>query len=471
MPYSNHVRPASRKSLADVIHTPFWLDDPLRPAPQPALTTQTSTNLLVIGAGFSGLWTALLAREEDPNRDIILLEAGESAHAASGRNGGFLDASLTHGFSNGLARWRRELPSLLALGLQNLNEIEAALARYGIECDYLRSGDVNVATDPHHIAGMREEAAQAASFGLNLQFLERSQVQQVVKSPLFIAGLKNPNVALVNPARLAWGLRQACLDLGVQIYENSPVTKLEDNGNFVLARTPHGTVRAARVALATNAFPPLLKRLSYYVVPVYDYVLMTEPLTPAQRESIGWRGREGLSDASRQFHYTRTTADGRILWGGYDAVYYWNNGFGKQFETSQQEFERLAEHFFQAFPQLEGIRFSHAWGGAIDTCSRFAPFWGVAHGGKTAYSLGFTGLGVGATRFGARVMLDLLDGKQTERTALDFVRTKPLPFPPEPLRSIGINLTRRSMDWADRHGGRENLWLRVMNRLGLGFDS
>ncbi len=471
MPYSNHVRPESRKSLADVIHAPFWLDDPLRPAPQPALTTQTSTNLLVIGAGFSGLWTALLAREEDPSREIIVLEAGEAARAASGRNGGFLDASLTHGFSNGLARWRRELPALLALGLQNLNEIEETLARHGIECDYLRSGDVNVATDPHHIAEMREDMEAAAAFGLNLQFLERNQIQEMVKSPLFIAGLKNPNVALVNPARLAWGLRQACLNLGVQIHENSPVTKLEEDGNFVLARTPHGSVRAAHVALATNAFPPLLKWLSYYVVPVYDYVLMTEPLTPAQREAIGWQGREGLSDASRQFHYTRTTADGRILWGGYDAVYYWNNGFGTQFETSQREFERLAEHFFQAFPQLEGIRFSHAWGGAIDTCSRFAPFWGKAHGGKTAYSLGFTGLGVGATRFGARVMLDLLDGKQTERTALHFVHTKPLPFPPEPFRSIGINLTRRAMDAADRNGGRENLWLRVMNRLGLGFDS
>lgn len=471
MPYSNHVRPESRKSLSDVIHTPFWLDDPLRPAPQPALTTQTSTDLLVIGAGFSGLWTALLAREADPQREIVILEAGEAASAASGRNGGFLDASLTHGFSNGLARWRRELPALLALGLQNLREIEEALARYGIDCDYIRTGDINVATDPHHVAEMREELAEAAQFGLDLQFLERDQVQEVVKSPIFIAGLRNPDVALVNPARLAWGLRKACLDLGVRIYENSPVTKLEEDGNFVLAHTPHGRVRAARVALATNAFPPLLRRLSYYVVPVYDYVLMTEPLTPAQRDSIGWHGREGLSDASRQFHYFRTTADGRILWGGYDAVYYWNNGFGPHLETSQREFERLAEHFFQAFPQLEGVRFSHAWGGAIDTCSRFAPFWGTAHGGKTAYSMGFTGLGVGATRFGAKVMLDLLDGKTTERTTLDFVRAKPLPFPPEPLRSIGINLTRWSMDSADRNGGRENLWLRVMDSLGLGFDS
>lgn len=471
MTYSNHVRKETLKSLSNVIHTPFWLDDPLRPAPQPDLTTQISTNLLVIGAGYSGLWTALLAKEEDPSREVVILEGGEVASGASGRNGGFMDSSLTHGFSNGLARWSRELPTLLKLGLQNLNEIEETLARYQIDCDYIRSGDIDMATEPHHIQEIREEEEEAARFGLNYQFLDRDEVQAVVKSPIFIAGLKKPDTALVNPAHLAWGLRQACLDLGVQIYENSPVTKLEDEGKFIHAHTPHGGVRATRVALATNAFPPLLKRLSYYVVPVYDYALMTEPLTPAQRDAIGWHGREGVSDASRQFHYTRTTADGRILWGGYDAVYYWNNGFGPHLESSQEMFGRLAEHFFQTFPQLDGLRFSHAWGGAIDTCSRFAPFWGTAHHGKTAYSMGFTGLGVGATRFGARVMLDLLDGKQTERTALDFVRTKPVPFPPEPLRSIGINLTRWSMDQADRNGGRENLWLRAMDWLGLGFDS
>jgi glycine/D-amino acid oxidase-like deaminating enzyme len=471
MTYSNNVRPETLKSLTNVIHTPFWLDDPLRPAPQPALTTDTSTNLLVIGGGYSGLWTALLAKEEDPSREVVILEGGEVATGASGRNGGFMDSSLTHGFSNGLARWPRELPTLLKLGLQNLSEIEETLARYNIDCDYIRSGDIDMATEPHHIEELKEELEEAAPYNTNFHFMERDEVQSVVKSPIFLAGLKKPDTALVNPAQLAWGLRKACLDLGVRFYENSPVTKLEEEDKSVLAHAPHGRVRAARVALATNAFPPLLKRLSYYVVPVYDYALMTEPLSPAQRDSIGWHGREGVSDASRQFHYTRTTADGRILWGGYDAVYYWNNGFGTHLETSQEMFGRLAEHFFQTFPQLEGLRFSHAWGGAIDTCSRFAPFWGTAHHGRTAYSMGFTGLGVGATRFGAKVMLDLLDGKKTERTALDFVRTKPLPFPPEPLRSIGINLTRWSMDRADRNGGRENLWLRVMDWLGLGFDS
>lgn len=472
MPYSNNVREETLRSIADVSHAPFWLDDPARPAPEPELTREIVTDLLIIGAGFTGLWTALVAKEENPARDITILEAGEVAIGASGRNGGFMDASITHGLQNGLARWPREFRTLLAMGIANLNEIEATIKRLGIECDYLRTGDVSMASELYQVEDLKEEMEASARYNIRSEFYDREQVQEIVKSPFFIAGLNHPDhAALINPAQLAWGLRKACLELGVQLYEHAPVTKLIEENNFVIAHTQHGRVRASRVALATNAFPPLLKGLTNYIVPVYDYALVTEPLTAPQRESIGWHGREGISDASRLFHYTRTTADGRILWGGYDAVYYWNNGFGPQLENHSESFARLAEHFFQAFPQLEGIRFTHAWGGAIDTCSRFSPFWGTAHHGKTAYALGYTGLGVGASRFGARVILDLLDGCQTERTQLEMVRSKPLPFPPEPLRSIGIYLSRKSMEQADRNQGRENFWLRMMNWLGLGFDS
>jgi len=472
MTYSNIPRKEAPQSIADAKYFPFWLDDPTRPASQPELTRNISTDLLIIGAGFTGLWTALLAKEAEPTREVVILEASEVADGATGRNGGFMDASITHGLQNGLARWSKEFPTLLALGLANLDQIESTIKRLGIACDFLRVGDIGMALEPHQVKELKAEMEIAARFNIQSEFYDRERVQEVVKSPLFIAGLNHPNhAALVNPAQLAWGLRKACLDFDVQLYEHSSVIKLIEGNNHVIAQTPHGGVRAARVALATNAFPPLLKRLSYYVVPVYDYVLVTEPLTAVQRESIGWSGREGISDASRQFHYTRTTVDGRILWGGYDAVYYWNNGFGPHLEIHSASFARLAEHFFQAFPQLEGIRFTHAWGGAIDTCSRFSPFWGTAHRGKTAYAMGYTGLGVGASRFGAHVILDILDGCKTERTELEMVRTKPLPFPPEPFRSIGINLSRWSMGQADHNQGRENLWLRAINWLGLGFDS
>lgn len=472
MPYSNKIRKETLQSIADVQHTPFWLDHSHRPSPEPELTRNISTDLLVIGGGFTGLWTALLAKEESPAREVVLLEGGEIATGASGRNGGFMDASITHGVRNGLARWPKEVPLLLALGIANLNEIESTIRRLNIECDYIRTGDMSMASEPYQVDELKAEMEISARYNLRSMFYGREQIQDVIKSTFFIAGLNHPDhAALVNPAQLAWGLCRACLDLGVQIYEHSAVTNLSEENNAIAAHTKYGQVRASRVALATNAFPPLLKGLSHYVVPVYDYVLMTEPLTPAQRESIGWHGREGISDASHLFHYSRTTADGRILWGGYDAIYYWNNGFGNHLERHSGSFARLAEHFFQAFPALEGLRFTHAWGGAIDTCSRFSPFWGTAHHGKTAYALGYTGLGVGASRFGARVILDILDDCKTERTNLEMVRTKPRPFPPEPLRSLGIQLSRWSMAQADQNQGRENLWLKAMNWLGLGFDS
>lgn len=472
MPYSNIPSQTAHKSIKDVSHVPFWLDDPNRPISEPELTSHITTNLLVVGGGFTGLWTALLAKEERPDRDVVLLEAGEIATGASGRNGGFMDQSVTHGIQNGFARWPDQFATLLKFGMENLDAIEETIRRLKIECDYVRVGDVIMASEPYQLRELQAQIETARRFDIEFTFYDGDHVHEIVKSPFFIGGLNRPrNAALVNPAHLAWGLRKACLDLGVQIHEHSVVTRLQEENGHVLARTPHGSIRASRVALATNAFPPLLKRLSFYIVPVYDYVLMTEPLSPAQRESIGWYGRQGIGDASRQFHYTRTTADGRILWGGYDAVYHWNNGFGPHLETHPASFARLAAHFFQVFPQLEGLRFTHAWGGAIDTCSRFSPFWGTAHHGKTAYTMGYTGLGVGASRFGAQVMLDILDHKQTERTALEMVRSKPTPFPPEPLRSLGIHLTRWSIDQADRHEGRENLWLRTMNWLGLGFDS
>jgi glycine/D-amino acid oxidase-like deaminating enzyme len=471
MPFAAKPRPQSLKALAATLHTPFWLDDPQRPDPAPSLTSDIETDLLVIGGGFSGLWTALLAREADPAREVVLIEAGQAAQAASGRNGGFMVSSLTHGLENGRERWPKELPTLSAMGHANLQEIAQTIQRHAIDCDFILSGELNVATEPYQVAAMRDVPQQAAQYGQPLEWLDQEALRQQVRSPLYLGALFMPNAALVNPARLGWGLREACLRSGVRIFEHSPAAQILNEKAALKILTPYGSIRARRVALATNAFPPLLKHLRHYIVPVYDYVLMSEPLSAAQRAEIGWDARQGIGDSGNQFHYTRTTADGRILFGGYDAVYYWNNGIGPHLETNWESFGKLAEHFFETFPQLDGLRFSHAWGGAIDTCSRFSPFWGTAHNGRLAYSVGFTGLGVASTRFGAQIMLDLLDGRETARTKLEMTRSTPLPFPPEPLRSGVINFTRWSLDRADQQQGRRNLWLRTLDALGLGFDS
>ncbi len=205
-------------------------------------------------------------------------------------------------------------------------------------------------------------------------------------------------------------MKRACLQLGVRVYEHTPALALKPYGAGMAVRTPYGSVRARRVALGTNIFPNLVKRVRSYTVPVYDYALMTEPLSADQLASIGWKNRQGLGDSANQFHYFRLSADNRILWGGYDAIYPYGGRVRAEYDDRPETYAKLAEHFFTCFPQLEGLGFSHAWGGAIDTCSRFSAFFGTAHQGKVAYAAGFTGLGVGATRFGADVMLDLLAG-------------------------------------------------------------
>jgi glycine/D-amino acid oxidase-like deaminating enzyme len=230
-------------------------------------------------------------------------------------------------------------------------------------------------------------------------------------------------------------------------------------------------VRARYAVLATNAFPALVRRLGAYTVPVYDYALTTEPLSAQQLESIGWRDRQGVSDVANQFHYYRMTADNRILWGGYDAIYHWRSGLRDELDQRPATFDKLATQFFATFPQLDGLRFTHAWGGAIDTSTRFFAFQGTALDGRVAYSLGYTGLGVAASRFGAALMLDLLDGRDTERTRVRAPQRRPVPFPPEPVRWAGIQLTRRALARADERQGHRGVWLRTLDRIGMGFDT
>jgi glycine/D-amino acid oxidase-like deaminating enzyme len=464
-------------ALAGARPVPYWLDQPGAPAPLPPLRGRDVADLAVVGGGYTGLWTALLAKEADPGRDVVLLEGRKIAWAGSGRNGGFCSASLTHGLANGLARFPGEMPTLHRLGQANLDEIGKTVTRYGIECDFSINGELAVATRAWQADALAEAADSARALGADVALLGTEAVRAAVNSPTYLAGLWDKDgCATVDPARLAWGLRRACLEAGVRIYEHTPVTAIADEGGRpgrerLLLATPRGEVLAGRAALGTGAFAPLLRRVRSRLVPVYDYVLMTEPLSAAQLADVGWHDRQGLADTSNQFHYYRLTRDNRILWGGYDAVYHYGSRISASLDQRPATFEALARHFFETFPQLEGLKFSHAWGGVIDTCTRFCAFFGTAHGGRLAYAAGYTGLGVGATRFGARVLLDLLGGEPTELTELELVRTRPLPFPPEPLRAAGIALTTRSLARADGRDGRRNLWLRALDRAGLGFDS
>lgn len=453
------------RSLAASDFGSMWLDM-ARPH-YDELSGSVTADLLVVGAGYTGLWTALHAAQRNPGRRIVLVDADGVGWAASGRNGGFVDASLTHGLANGKSRWPKEIEKLEAMGRDNLDGMQADIHGLGLDVDWQRTGMLSVATEPHQVPWLEEEAHDGQG-----RFLSQREVRDEVASPTYLAALFSADtLAIVHPAKLAFELARACAEAGVRIFERTNVTSMDTSGAAVRFEAGNGTITTGHAVLATNVFPSLIWRNRLQTVPVYDYVLATEPLTDAQLDRIGWANRQGIGDCANQFHYYRLSTDNRIVWGGYDAVYYFGRKVKPAYEDRPASYRRLAQHFFITFPQLDDVRFSHRWAGAIDTNTRFCAHWGLAGEGRVAYVNGFTGLGVAAARFAADVCLDSLDGRPTDRTELEMVRKRPLPFPPEPLASIGIQATRWSLDRADHSAGRRNLLLRTLDTLGLGFDS
>lgn len=457
--------PAGR-ALVDAEPAAFWsAGTPERPA----LPGRTSADLVVVGAGLTGLWAAVLAKLRDPGRDVLVLEAGRAGSGGSGRSGGFLSESLTHGLVHGAWLWPDEVEGLVELGYRNLREIAEFLDAEGIDADLRMCGRTAVATEPHQVGELRDEADLHHEHGIAATFQGAGGVRADVRSPTYRAGLRLPDSGgLVDPARLTAGLAAAAERRGVRLHEGSPVRAIRAvRGGIALVR-PQGTVRAGRVVLATNAFRAPLRRFRRYVLPIWDHVLVTEPLSEAAWAELGWRDRQGITDSHNLFHYYRPTADGRILWGGGEPHYYFGGRTAAHLAWRAGPHQRLAEAFLATFPQLEGVRFTHRWGGAIDSTTRFTPVFGTALSGRVGCATGFSGLGLAASRFGAQVVLDLLDGCETERTSTALVRSRPSPFPPEPLRWPLVRGTRRALRTADARGS-AGWWLRLLERYRVGL--
>ncbi|KAA9002495.1 FAD-dependent oxidoreductase [Affinibrenneria salicis] len=449
---------------------PFWLDTIAGEAAAPALQARISCDLAIVGGGYTGLWTALLARRRWPEKKIVIIEAKHCGSEASSRNGGFCSPSISHGTSIAIKRWPQETEKLIALGRANLDELEADLDAYGMQIEFERTGQLNLASHPWQLEGLRSMQQEYQRFGIACEWLEGASLTDKFNSSFYRAGLFEPNYALVNPAKMVSELRRVCLAQGVELYENSAVTALKQQGQNILLRTSSGEAVAGQVVLATNIAVPLLRHLASTVIPVYDYAIVSNPLSERQLEAIGWVGRYGISDSGNRFHYFRKTADNRILWGGYDAIYHFGSRRDESLTQRPETFNRLAEQFSEVFPAIRDIGFSHAWGGIIDTSARTTMFTGCEADGRIAYALGFTGLGVSACRFAALNMLDQLAGEKTARTELRMTSRAPVHFPPEPLRFAGVQAAIRSLAREDRDGHR-NVLLKTFDALGIGFDS
>ncbi|WP_405415727.1 NAD(P)/FAD-dependent oxidoreductase [Maribacter sp. Asnod1-A12] len=463
----------TKTALKDTKQKVFWSDSNTQPPPSKPLSVAAVADIVIIGAGYTGLWTALQAKEDTPEKKIIVLEANVAGFGASSRNGGFCESSLTHGLHNGIARWEDELNTLNRLGRENLKGILDSIKKYNIDADVEETGTLYTANAEWQVEELKESVEDYTKYGIKATFLNKTEIQKELKSETNLAGLRVENeTIMVNPAKLVWGLKRACLNLGVKFYEHTEVLDVIEENNNLIIKTPKGSVTAPQVISATNAWVKPIKKIRNHIITIFDHVLMTEPLSDAQLASIGWEGRQGVGDCANQFHYYRLSADNRILWGGWDANYYKNSEMGPDKEKRETSFELLSDHFFEAFPQLEGqLKFTHKWAGPIGTTSQFSATFGTKFNGKLVWVGGYTGLGVGASRFGARVALDLLENIDNERTQLKMVQKKPMPFPPEPLRHFFIQYTKKKIAQSDANDGKRGIWLGILDSLGLGFDS
>jgi len=464
------------RALADSTYAPFWLDRAERPAPLAPLASDRRCQLLIVGGGFTGLWAAMQAKEGMPDLDVVLIEADEIGEGASGRNGGFLSSSLAHSSLNADVHFPGETDRLDELGDENLREFVATLERHGIDAGYERVGELTVATNPARVAALRRRYEEEKAAGDDVVWFDEAEVRQEIDSPTFHAGLweRGGCDGLVDPARLCWGLKRAVQDLGVEIFEGTSMLDMRANGDGMELDTPGGRIQCDRILMGTNAFPTPVARANRSVIPVWDYAVATEPLSPAQLDAIGWQRRHGVGDFTNMFYYTRLTDDNRITWGGGGAViYHYGSRRDPAVGDDPERFAQLSRQFFETFPQLEGIRFSHRWNGVIASTTRFCMAPGVAFDGRVSWAIGYTGLGVGATRFGARIGLGLLGYQASDQLSdileMQFVKKRAMAWPPEPLRWLGVTLTRHEMARADRNLGKRGLWLKLLDRFNLGF--
>lgn len=458
----------ARKALSGVTMKPFWLDRPDAPDTRFPLETATQCDLLIVGGGFTGLWAGIQAKEQNPDLDVVLIEAGRVAHGASGRPGGVVSTSVMHGLSNAARIFPKDIDELERLGHENMHGFLDTITRHGIDCHAEWGGELTVAVDPDHVPALSDEHRLHLEHGHDSMLLDTDGVRAQINSPRYFGGIWSKNISgTVHPALLAWGLKRAALELGVRLYENTRLTRVIDNGTTLTVETSIGArIKAPKVLLATNAFAEGDRRIKRRVVAVRDRVLATEPLSDAQMQSIGWQNRQGVYDTRTQMNYMRLTKDNRIIFGG-RLAYAYGGEISPSVDHKLDTYEPLAGAFFSTFPQLDGLRFSHAWSGPIDLTTRMAVHFQRYHGGKAVYAGGYSGFGVSASRFGARIGLDILNGSRQPESHLEFATSMPTVVPPEPFRWLGAEITMYALDTADEKGGWRRPWLNMVTKLGF----
>ncbi len=437
-----------------------------------ALAGDAEADVAVVGAGFTGLWTALFLKELEPAFSVCVIEKSVAGYGASGRNAGIVGETIDHSHELAIAHFGLdEARELARIGRENLDEMERFLRGHSIDAGFERPGQLNVALTPAHVASLEDSLLAAERVGSEgWRILSRDETRAELASPLYLGAIAAPRNALVDPVRLVEGLKAQASRRGVSVYEGAAVSGFRFPADRVVVETTGGNVRARRVVLATNAYShQLFPGLAIRFLPLYDYILVSEPLTAEQRATIGWKGRQGIVDARTFFNYYRLTADDRILWGTSEAAYYPGNRVDASCDHSTKHYADLRASFRRHFPQLSNLEFPFAWGGPIASTTRLTPFFGTI-AGRLSYGLGYTGHGIGSTRVAGKILAHLALDRKSPLLDLSMVKRKPFPFPPEPLRRLAVSAVTRSLRRVDA-GAKPGLMLKVLDAMGISFSS
>ncbi len=464
----SNIEAVALQALSKTTFDTYWLDSLGSEESQAALDLNIECDLLVVGGGFCGLWGAIQAREQNPRRNVVLIEARSIANGASGRPAAIMSTSVMHGIDNTERMFPQEVSELEKLGRENMDGFRTAVERYGIDCDIEWGGEMKVSIGDQGLETIEEDYQLYCKYGHDAEKLDQEQVQAEIRSPIFHAAVwSKKRSGTMHPGKLVRGLKKAALELGVRIYENTPHVSNRLLGDKVVVNTPNALIEADRVLLATNAWAVGHRKISNRVAAIRDRILVTEPLTPEQMEKVGWAHRQGIYDTRTQLNYMRLTADNRILFGG-RLDYFFGNDTDPAIDKTAAPYVRLAESFYRTFPQLrDEIRFSHAWSGPIGLTTRMAVHYQKYHGGRMVFAGGYSGFGVTASRFGARVGLAILDGVDLPETQMTFAQTLPNYIPPEPFRWIGAKITMYALDTLDEKGGWRILWVKMVQKMGF----
>lgn len=444
----------------------LWMEQCGPVVPRPALDGDADADVAIVGAGYTGLWTAYYLAAADPALRIVVVEREVAGFGASGRNGGWCSA-LFAASREAVAResGRAAALDLQAAMVETVDEVGRVAAAEGIECGYAKGGTLTLAGAPAHVARVREHVDADREWGLaGSRWLDAAEVRERVSVAGVLGAAYTPHCARLQPAALVRGLAGAAEARGVRIVERTAATALRPGA----VETDRGTVRAPIVVRATEAYTPELPGERRTVLPIYSLIVATEPLSAAAWREVGWDGAETLTDGRHLLVYAQRTADGRVAFGGRGAPYHPGSRIEPAYDRDERVFAELERTMRVLLPGIATAAVTHRWGGPLAASRDWYPSVGLARGTGLAWAGGYAGDGVGTANLAGRTLADLIRGQDTALTRLPWVGRRSRRWEPEPLRWLGATAVRRlavSADAAEARTGRPARRAVLLDRL------